>query len=138
MLSAVTYGHSVTLYGHSVTVHHTATQHHQGYDSLLFLRQGGLLFRQGGICVEVLPNLCRLDSNHTYTQPGCCVGGVPVLVVLPSICPSIHPPIHNASIHLSVCPIVHSSIYPSCHSPVHHDADVPVAKSVTMCKAFEL
>ena len=23
------------------TVHHTATQHHQGYDSLLFLRQGG-------------------------------------------------------------------------------------------------
>ena len=40
------------------------------------------MFCQGGICVEVLPNLCRLDSNHTHTQPGCCTGGVPVLVAM--------------------------------------------------------
>lgn len=39
-------------------------------------------FCQAGICIDVLPNLCGSNSNHTNTRPGCCIGGVPVLVAM--------------------------------------------------------
>ncbi len=30
----------------------------------------------------LLPDLCKMHSNHTNTQPGCYVGGLPVLVAM--------------------------------------------------------
>ena len=39
-------------------------------------------FCQAGICIDLLPDLCDFKSNDTNTQPGCCVGGVPVLVAM--------------------------------------------------------
>ena len=35
-----------------------------------------------GICIELLPDLCEFEGNHTNIQPGCCVGGVPVVVAM--------------------------------------------------------
>jgi len=39
-------------------------------------------FCHGCISTEVLPNLSRLNGNHTNSQPGCCTGDVPVLVAM--------------------------------------------------------